>query len=98
MARVRLDDGTVADTGFFNITDAPHTVEFSWQRARTDGSHDGTFQLWIDGVSVATLAGLDTDTRRIDFTRLGAMSVKTGASGTLYLDTFESRRRTPIGP
>jgi len=98
MARVRLDDGTVRDTGFFDVTDAPHTVEFAWQRARSDGSEDGTFQLWIDGASVATLAGLDTDARRIDFTRLGAMSVKTGASGTLYLDKFESRRRTFIGP
>jgi hypothetical protein len=98
MARVRLDDGTVRDTGFFDITDAPHTVEFSWQRARTAGGADGTFQMWIDGVSVATLDGLDTDTRRIDFTRLGAMSVKPGATGTLYFDTFESRRRTFIGP
>ena len=98
MARVRLDDGTVRDTGFFDIADAPHTVEFSWQRARTAGSADGTFQMWIDGVSVATLNGLDTDARRIDFTRLGAMSVKSGANGTLYLDRFESRRRTFIGP
>ena len=97
MARVRLDDGTVRDTGFFDITDAPHTVEFAWQRARTASAADGTFQLWVDGVPVATLAGLDTDTRRVDFLRLGAMSVKTGASGTLYLDKFESRRRTFIG-
>jgi hypothetical protein len=98
MARVRLDDGTVRDTSFFNVTDAPHTLEFSWQRARTPASADGAFQFWIDGASVATLSGLDTDERRIDFTRMGAMSVKAGAAGTLYFDKFESRRRTAIGP
>lgn len=54
--------------------------------------------MWIDGTSVATLTGLDTDTRRIDFARLGVMSVKPSASGTLYFDKFESRRRTFIGP
>jgi hypothetical protein len=98
MARVRLDDGTVRDTSFFDITDAPHTLEFAWQRARTAASVDGSFQLWIDGSSVATIGGLDNGERRVDFTRLGAMSVKTGAAGTLYLDKFESRRRTFIGP
>ena len=90
MARVRLDDGTVRDTPFVNITDAPHTLEVSWQRARTAGAGDGTFQMWIDGASVATLSGLDTDERRIDFTRMGAMSVKAAAAGTLYFDKFES--------
>jgi hypothetical protein len=34
---------------------------------------------------------------RIDFARLGAMTVKTGASGTLYLDDFESRRERYMG-
>jgi hypothetical protein len=30
--RVRLNDGTRADTGFLPITDGPHFFEFDWQR------------------------------------------------------------------
>ncbi len=33
MARVRRDDGTREDTGFFPITNGPHLVEFDWMRA-----------------------------------------------------------------
>jgi len=98
MARVRRDDNTLADTPFVNISDDPHAVEVGWQRASAPAAADGSFQMWIDGVLVATLGGLDTDGRRIDFVRLGAMSVKGGAAGTLYFDKFESRRRTYIGP
>jgi hypothetical protein len=29
---------------------------------------------------------------------MGALSVKTGAFGSMYWDEFESRRRTEIGP
>jgi hypothetical protein len=98
MARVRRDDNTLADTPFVNIGDAPHAVEMAWQRASGPGAADGSFQLWVDGALAATLGGIDTDTRRIDFVRMGAMSVKGGAAGTLYFDKFESRRRTYIGP
>jgi hypothetical protein len=33
-----------------------------------------------------------------DFVRLGALSVKSGASGDVYWDEFESRRKTYIRP
>jgi hypothetical protein len=33
----------------------------------------------------------------VDFVRLGAITVKPGASGTLYLDEFRSRRVSPLG-
>ena len=96
--RVRRNDGTRADTGFFPITDAPHFIELDWQRSTGPGAADGAFEMWIDNTSVATLPGIDNDTSPIDFARLGAIAVKTGASGTLYYDQFESRRRTFIGP
>jgi len=96
-ARVRRNDGTRADTGFFPITDGPHFIEFDWQRATGPGASDGSLQLWIDGGSVATLSGIDNDTVPIDQTRMGALSVKTGAAGTLYYDQFESRRLNFIG-
>jgi hypothetical protein len=98
MARVRRDDGTLSDTAWVNVSDAPHAVELSWRRAGAAGANDGTFQMWVDGALVADVAGLDTDGRRVDFVRLGAMSVKGGAAGTLYFDEFESRRRSYIGP
>jgi len=96
--RVRRDDGTRVDTGFFPITDAPHSLELDWQRSTAPGADNGSFQLWIDGSSVATLSGIDNDGSPIEFVRMGAFSVKTGAVGTLYWDEFVSRRESYIGP
>jgi hypothetical protein len=96
--RVRRDDGTRADTGFLPISDGPHFIEFNWQRATAPGASDGTLEMWIDGTSMATLTGIDNDLSSVDSARMGAMSVKTGAAGTLYFDEFESRRQSYIGP
>jgi hypothetical protein len=96
--RVRRDDGTRADTGFLPISDGPHFIEFNWQRATGPGASDGTLEMWIDGTSMATLTGIDDDLSSVDSARMGAMSVKTGAAGTLYFDEFESRRQSYIGP
>jgi hypothetical protein len=97
MGRVRLDDGREADTDFFPISDGVHSVELLWRRSSVMGS-DGAFWLWIDGTMMASLSGLDNGDSGIGFARLGAISAKAGASGTLYLDEFESRRFDPIGP
>jgi hypothetical protein len=94
-ARVRLDDGTRADTSFFTVSDAPHAIEFDWQKS--SGASDGSFELFIDGDSKQTLTGLDNDVSPITFVRMGALSVKTGAAGTLFFDEFEARRLEPIG-
>jgi hypothetical protein len=98
MGRVRQDDNSQVDTGFFPITDAPHWVEVRWARSSGDTALDGTFDMWIDGVLVSTLENMDNSASGIDFVRMGALSVKTGASGTMYWDEFESRRLTFIGP
>jgi hypothetical protein len=98
MVRARLDDNAQADTAFFTITDAPHAIEIDLQAASTADANDGSLQLWIDGVSAAHLTGLDNSRGLVDFARLGALSVKGGASGTLYWDEFVSRRGTYIGP
>jgi len=95
--RCRLDSGAQADTGFFPISDGPHAVEIDWKRSSSAGANDGTFELWIDGVSKAQLTGLSNSVSSVDFVRLGALSVKPGASGTLYWDEFESRRISFIG-
>jgi hypothetical protein len=98
MGRVRQDDDTVMDTGFINITNDAHSIEFDWERSSGPGSNDGLFQMWIDSTPVSTLTGLDTDLHSVDTARMGALSIKTGAAGTLYFDQFESRRHTFIGP
>jgi hypothetical protein len=98
MARVRLKDGSRTDTPFIDITDAPHAIELDWQRAGSVETSDGTFELFIDGASVATLSGLDDGDSSVDYVRMGAFSVKSGATGILFLDQFVSRRRTLIGP
>jgi len=97
-ARARSNSGARIDTGFKPITDAAHVLEFDWQRATGPGAADGSLELWIDGVSVATLAGIDNDAFGVDQARLGALSLKTGASGALFFDQFESRRLDRIGP
>ena len=96
--RVRRNDGTRADTGFVPLSNAPHFLEFSWRRATRSGAIDGSLEMWIDGTSMATLSGIDNDLSSIDFARLGALAVKTGAAGTLFFDQFESRRRLYVGP
>ena len=97
-AQTRLDSGTQVGTGFVNVTDAPHAVEFDWRKAAGPGTGDGSFQLWIDGALVATVGALDNDTTRVETARLGPQAIQAGAVGTLFFDRFESRETTPIGP
>ena len=97
MGRVRLDDGTRAQTPFFNITDSQHMVEIDWTWSEGSDANNGSFTLWIDEVPVSLLTGLDTSASLVDFVRLGAMTVKPGANGTLLFDDFESRRERYIG-
>ena len=93
------DAGSVSSTNWVTISDAPHVVEMEWWAASAAGANNGGVNLWIDGVASAGLAGVDNDTRRIDRVSLGATgALDVGTSGTYYLDAFESRRQTYIGP
>jgi len=96
--RVRLNDGTRVDTGFFGITDGPHMVELDWRRSSAPAADNGMFSLWIDDGLMASLSGLDNDLSPVEFVRMGALGLKTGAAGTLYYDQFESRRLNFMGP
>jgi hypothetical protein len=97
MARAREDSNVQINTPFFNITSAPHVIEVEWRRATTPASADGELSLWIDGTQ-QTLSALQNNRSSVDFVRMGALSVKSGASGTLFWDDFVSRRSTYIGP
>lgn len=98
-AGLRNDGSTWSNTAWFTITDASHVIELDWRAAAGFGSNNGGLTLWFDEVLKANLASVDNDTRRIDRVRWGAVaSIDNGTRGSYYLDAFESRRDTYIGP
>ena len=100
MRGLLLNDAKVwISTSWFPLSDAPHTLELDWRAATAAGANNGGLTFWIDQVQQAGLTGLDNDTRRIDQVRLGAASgIDAGTRGIYFLDAFESRRSTYIGP
>jgi hypothetical protein len=97
-ARVRLDDNTQVNTPFTDITAGPHRVEFDWVRSSGPDANDGRFTFTLDATTPVTLAGLDNSLSSVDFVRLGALSVKVGAGGTLKWDEFEANRMSATAP
>ena len=98
MLRCRLDDNSQDNGGFVTISDGPHAVELDWKRSSGPAAADGSCRMSVDGAEVSARTGLDNSVSGVDFVRLGALSVKNGASGSLYWDEFDSRRLNPIGP
>ena len=96
--RARRDDNSQADTDFFASRPRAHVVELDWIRSSGPDANDGEFRPWIDGVLRSTLTDLDNSVSSVDFARMGALSVKVGATGTLRFDEFESRRQNYMGP
>jgi hypothetical protein len=94
-----MDDGaTWSYTGWFTISDAPHSIEVDWKAASADGANDGSLTFWIDGVQKSYIIGVDNDTRQIDSVRLGAVAgIDSGTRGSYFFDAFESRRLSYIG-
>lgn len=86
-------------TGWIPISDAPHVLELDWRASTAAGANSGGLTFWIDGVQRSDVSGVDNDTRRIDQVRLGALSgIDNTTRGAYFLDAFESRRSTYIGP
>jgi predicted phosphodiesterase len=97
--RQKDDSGLQTTTAWVTIGDAPHVIEMEWWAASVAGANNGGINLWIDGFPSGSLSNLDNDTERIDSVRLGAVTgIKAGTLGTYYIDAFESRRETYIGP
>jgi hypothetical protein len=90
MARARIDTDAQVSSAFVPITAAPHMVEVQWKRSTGVDTSDGELRFWIDGAPAGVLTGLDDDRSTVDFVRLGALSLKSGASGTLAWDEFRS--------
>ena len=93
--QVNNDGGTGSFTDWYPIDDDVHEIVVEWW-ADTDGGadsggDDGTARLWIDGDLIQTLTGIDSDTRQVDYTRLGAVSgIDATTSGTMYFDDYAS--------
>jgi hypothetical protein len=95
--RLRQADGSQLDTPFIPISDEPHVIEIDWKRGAGTGSGVGWLSMAIDDLG-AFMWHQEDNPHTVDFVRMGALSVKSGASGTLYFDEFVSRRQTHIGP
>lgn len=83
------DDNTSVLTALYDITDAPHYVEFLLVRATNDASADGYVSLWIDGVFKATASNIDNFDAfaNIISLRMGAaLGIDSGTLGTLFVD------------
>lgn len=90
-------------TNWNNITDVVHYIECHAVAESGDGNNDGTAELWVDGVSVDTLANMDNwamfgaGSRDVYF---GALwSVPASADGIYYLDELRANNDgSAIGP
>lgn len=95
-----LKDGTSwTASNWIVISDVPQVIELDWRAASGVGANDGSLTMWIDGNPVANLTGVDNDLRNLDLVCLGAVyGIDAGTRGAYFLDAFESRRNTYIGP
>jgi len=97
MQRCRQDDGSRADSAFVSVSDAPHWVVMEWRSASTATSTDGLCALTVDGTTVSTMPALQNHAGTVGRARLGVMSIKAGAAGTVFFDEFVSRRTGTLG-
>ena len=93
------DDLTKAKTGWYPLSDAPHTIEIDWQQASVAGANDGWVELYLDGSLLETKSGLDNDTIYVDTFKIGFTSRLDGKaiSGIFYLDDIATSNSGYIG-
>ncbi len=92
------DAQTFVDTAWETVSDAPHYLEVGWAAASAPGANDGWTRLSVDGALADEVLGIDNDTMRLDYVRLGAVaSVDSGTRGTFYLDAYQSWRTSEVG-
>jgi hypothetical protein len=94
--RATLDSGVRMDTPFVNIG-ASSVIDIEWTRATGASTNNGQAVLKVDGAT-HTLSNLDNFDYDIDSIRMGAMSVKTGAGGTMFFDKYGSARIRTFTP
>ena len=85
----RTDDAWNKLSANQGLTDEPHYIEVDWQASSAPLANNGTFSIWVDGIDVQTVTGIDSDTGEVSQVYLGVTSgLDAGTSGTFYLDDF----------
>ncbi|MFM7141963.1 MAG: hypothetical protein ACKO2K_08630, partial [Alphaproteobacteria bacterium] len=88
----RIDGGTGTQTAPLALPRPGwSTIELEWVRASAPGAIDGSLRLRVDGAE-ASANGVANGSVAVDGVQLGLLGgVGTTASGTMFLDDFESR-------
>jgi hypothetical protein len=94
-----LDDQTKVKTGWYVLSDEPHTVEVDWRAASADGSNNGWIRLYLDGTMLEVLSGLDNDTLYVENFKVGFTSRLAGKSisGMIYIDDVATSNTGYLG-
>lgn len=79
------DAGDQADGSYADITNEEHDVLIEWAAASAAAADDGYINLYIDGVLVDSITGVDNDQRANDELQAGAEGVDAGTSGIFYI-------------
>jgi len=89
-AGTTIDGGSLQQTGFFNLTDGPQTLELEVRGASGPSTPDGTANVYIDGSAQTAKTGLQLYTRPknadVDIGVCGGGD--SGTSGTIKIDDF----------
>ena len=91
--RMVTDSGTWASGPWIALADTPQRFQLDWQGASAPAANNGSLVFWIDGVLRASISGVDNDTRRIDYIRMGSVAAAMPTTrGVLFFDQFQSWR------
>lgn len=87
VALVSTQDNSHANSGWHDLGSGPQDVEWEWWAASGPGEDDGGQRLWINGVLMSEITGLDNDLQFADRVNVGAVAaLDDGTSGTFFLD------------
>ncbi|MEN8242314.1 MAG: hypothetical protein ABFS17_10365 [Chloroflexota bacterium] len=94
-----IDGLTKVKTGWYLLSNAPHTIEVDWQAASSPGGNNGWAEIILDGSTLEYLSGLDNDTIFVDTFKIGFTSRLDGKaiSGIFYLDDIATSNDGYIG-
>ena len=74
------------------ITNQPHLIELRMRHGWKPTIANGSLELWIDGVLIGDVAGLNNHTSQINKLRLGVLNDPAGSSGVIGFDEYEAWR------
>ena len=91
--------GVMSNTSLWSYTNWVPVTSNGWSAAEINyqAQTSGSLTLYIDGTSQPALTNINNGTWTITSVRLGVQSMVSTTHGTLYFDSFESRRFSVIG-